>query len=201
MFWCQFPPIILEFLTNKEILELALVNQSYVEEIWPILEKRKKKISDEVVIYFNTNRLTLISTHRCYHSEYERNVKRLFYFIPELFEYIQTKGVEYLDLSDPYRYTGTFFHLVSTDAPYLKKIVSRILEYLKSNRTLTYCNIGMFQNYIDRTEVEWAVLDHPTLRHLEIASTFSLFVPSAPPNSLYRMADHTFEWQHHPPRV
>jgi hypothetical protein len=201
MFACQFPPIILEFLTNKEIAELSLVCQDLTQEMWPILQKCKKKISDEVVAYFNTNRLTLISTHRSYHPQFEKNIKRLFYFIPELFEYIQTNHVEYLDLSDPFRYQHTFHHLVSMEPSYLKKIVSQILHYIKRNRTLTYCNIGMFQNYIDRTEVEWAVLHHPTLRHIEIASTFSLFIPSAPPNSMYRLSNNTFEWQHHPPRL
>lgn len=199
MFTCQFPPIILEFLTNKEIVELSLLNHNFLLEFTPILEKYKKKISDEVVSYFNTNRTTLISTHRSYHVHFEKNIKRLFYFIPELFEYIQTKNVTYLDLSDPYRYKNTFYQLVSVDAAQLRKIASQILHFLKSNSTLAYCNIGMFQNYIDRNEVEWAVSTHPTLHQVETASTYSIFSRTAPPNTLYRLQNDTFGWRHHPP--
>ena len=201
MFACQFPPIILEFLTNKEILELSLLNQKYTEEMYPILQKCKKKISDEVVAYFNTNRTTLISTHRSYHIHFEKNIKRLFYFIPELFEYIQSKNVTYLDLSDPYRYENTFYHLVSLDTAQLKKIISQILHYIKNNNTLAYCNIGMFQKYIDRDEVEWAVSHHPTLHQVETASTYSLFNRSAPPSTLYRLPNDILGWRHYPPHL
>lgn len=199
MFTCQFPPIILEFLTNKEILEVSLLNHNSLLEFTPILEKCKKKISDEVVSYFNTNRSSLISTHRSYHMHFEKNIKRLFYFIPELFKYIQTKNVTYLDLSDPYRYENTFYHLVSVDAAQLRKIASQILHFLKSNSTLAYCNIGMFQNYIDRNEVEWAVSTHPTLHQVETASTYSIFNRSAPSNTLYRLPNDTLEWRHYSP--
>jgi len=81
MFDYQFPPIILEFLTTNEILELSLVSQQFIEEMWPILEKCKKKISDQVIIFFSKNRSTLISTHRSYHPDFEKNIKLLFYFI------------------------------------------------------------------------------------------------------------------------
>jgi len=150
--------------------------------------------------------------HRHYQLHFKKQVRRLFQFIPEWFAYLNEHKITYLDLGDPYYYDNNFFQpvppfvymtlvhqLISKDPTVITSILEHIYDFLQHNEYLAYCNLGIFQPYLDRNRLKEIVSHHPHLYHLEIASRASYLIVGQEPTSLYRMHNGEFEWRHHPP--
>jgi len=150
--------------------------------------------------------------HRNYQPHFRKNVRRLFQFLPEWFAYLNEHKVNYLDLGDPYYHDTHSFHLIppfvyttivdqliSKDAIVIESILEHIFEFLRHNQYLCYCNLGIFQPYLNRDRVKEVVTNHPHLYHVQIASRSSYIIVGQEPTSLYRIIDGNFEWRHYPP--
>ena len=209
----KLPPI-LEYLEDVELAELSCVSH-YMEH-----ETRKRRvIRKEVAIllimkYFHTPKMLIFSMHRHYQPHFKKQVRRLFQFLPEWFAYLNEHTITYLDLGDPYYYDNNLFQLtvgppcvymtladqlISKDVTVITSILEHIYDFLQHNQHLCYCNLGIFQPYLDRDRLKEIVSHHPHLYHLEIASRASYLIVGQEPTSLYRMNNGEFEWRHHPP--
>jgi hypothetical protein len=209
----KLPPI-LDYLEDVELAELSCVSHHMQRETKMECGIRKALSILAVMKYFHTPKMLIFSMHRHYQPHFKKNVRRLFQFLPEWFAYLNEHKITYLDLGDPYFYDNNLFQLtvgppfvymtladqlISKDAAVIESILELIFDFLKHNQHLCYCNLGIFQPYLDRNRLKEIVSHHPHLYHLEIASRASYLIVGQEPTSLYRIHDSTFEWRHHPP--
>jgi hypothetical protein len=167
-----------------------------------------------IMKYFHTPKMLIFSMHRHYQPHFKKQVRRLFQFLPEWFDYLNEHKITYLDLGDPYFYDNNFFQLqvgppfvymtladqlISKDPNVITSILEHIYDFLQHNQHLCYCNLGIFQPYLDRDRLKEIVSHHPHMYHLEIGSRASYLIVGQEPTSLYRIHDGTFEWRHYPP--
>lgn len=207
----KLPPL-LDYLEHVELVELACVSRHMERETKMECAVRKAAAILMIMKYFHTPKMLIFSMHRHYQPHFKKQVRRLFQFLPEWFAYLNKHKITYLDLGDPYYYDNNFFQLtppfvyttlvnqlISNDAAVIESVVNRILHFLKHNQYLAYCNLGIFQPYLDRDRVKETVIGHPHLYHVEIASRASYLIVGQEPTSLYRIHNGDFEWRHHPP--
>jgi hypothetical protein len=209
----KLPPI-LDYLEDVELAELSCVSQQMKHETKKQRAIRKALSIILTMKYFHTPKMLIFSMHRHYQPHFKKQVRRLFQFIPEWFAYLNEHKITYLDLGDPYFYDNNLFQLtvgppfvymtladqlISKDATVIESILELIFDFLKHNQHLCYCNLGIFQPYLDRNRLKEIVSHHPHLYHLEIASRASYLIVGQEPTSLYRIHNGNFEWRHHPP--
>lgn len=209
--WYKLPPL-LDYLEHVELVELTCVSHHMERETKMECAVRKAAAILVIMKYFHTPKMLIFSMHRHYQPHFKKQVRRLFQFLPEWFAYLNEHKITYLDLGDPYYYDNNFFQphtpfvymtlvdqLISKDPTVITSILERILHFLKHNEYLAYCNLGIFQPYLDRDRVKETVIGHPHLYHVEIASRASYLIVGQEPTSLYRMNNGEFEWRHYPP--
>lgn len=207
----KLPPI-LEYLEDVELAELSCVSHYMEHETRKQRDIRKAVAILLIMKYFHTPKMLIFSMHRHYQPHFKKQVRRLFQFLPEWFAYLNEHKITYLDLGDPYYYDNNFFQpvppfvymtlvhqLISKDPTVITSILEHIYDFLQHNQHLCYCNLGIFQPYLDRDRLKEIVSHHPHLYHLEIASHASYLIVGQEPTSLYRMNNGEFEWRHHPP--
>ena len=209
----KLPPL-LDYLENVELVELACVSHHMEHETKQECTTRKAAAILLIMKYFHTPKMLIFSMHRHYQLHFKKQVRRLFQFLPEWFAYLNEHNITYLDLGDPYyyddnrdpatigpsiSYISLVDQVISKDPTVITSILERILHFLKHNQHLCYCNLGIFQPYLDRDRVKETVIGHPHLYHVEIASRASYLIVGQEPTSLYRIHDGEFEWRHHPP--
>jgi len=207
----KLPPI-LEYLEDVELVELSCVSYYMEHETRKRRDIRKAVAILLIMKYFHTPKMLIFSMHRHYQPHFKKQVRRLFQFLPEWFAYLNEHTITYLDLGDPYYYDNNFFQpvppfvymtlvhqLISKDVTVITSILEHIYDFLQHNQHLCYCNLGIFQPYLDRDRLKEIVSHHPHLYHLEIASRASYLIVGQEPTSLYRMHNGEFEWRHHPP--
>ena len=209
----KLPPI-LEYLEDVELAELSCVSHYMEHETRKRRDIRKAVAILLIMKYFHTPKMLIFSMHRHYQLHFKKQVRRLFQFLPEWFAYLNEHKITYLDLGDPYYYDNNrdpatigpsisyislTDQLISKDPTVITSILERILHFLQHNEYLAYCNLGIFQPYLDRDRLKEIVSHHPHLYHLEIASRASYLIVGQEPTSLYRIYDGNFEWRHHPP--
>jgi len=195
----QFPIHIVEFLTTSELMELSCTCLALRNELQWLRVKRKTNAVTEVMRYFHTGDSLIFSTHRFYQENFEQHIRRLFHFIPELFIYLYTHSITYMDLSDPYRYGSTLLDLHTMQENLVHELLYEFLEHLSNNKTLVYCNLSIFSRWINRDDIILAVKEHPLLYHVEIGRHPSYSLPLSEPTSLFRIRRSEFEWRHYPP--
>ena len=130
---------------------------------------------------------------------YDENLRILFAHLPELFDFIQEHSVPYLDLSMVTDYGGHHTP-ASLIAPRLfTKGLAAVLEELRvllsRNKTLTYCNLGLFADEYTRTEVQDIFQEHPTIETVCLTSNGASTHFTMPPNNMYRKKG-TLYWAH-----
>ena len=207
----KLPPI-LEYLEDVELAELSCVSHYMEHETRKQRDIRKAVAILLIMKYFHTPKMLIFSMHRHYQPHFKKQVRRLFQFLPEWFAYLNEHKITYLDLGDPYYYDNNFFQpvppfvymtlvhqLISKDPTVITSILEHIYDFLQHNQHLCYCNLGIFQPYLDRDRLKEIVSHHPHLYHLEIASRASYLIVGQEPTSLYRMNNGDVEWRHHPP--
>jgi hypothetical protein len=203
----QFPPCMSVFLQPSEVLALACTSHTNFKQVKKDLHSRRQVIFDrlmnywyyDTIDYLNGNKKITIQ-HR-YDKHYYKNVRILFQFLPELFDFIEKQGILIVDLSCLNSYGG---HpecpermLGIDDQSTIVKISEQFLSLLSKNTTLSWCNIGLFETVLNRSLVEEMIQGHPTLDHLSIRANGSTTYFNHPPKTLYRnRLCGTFYWSH-----
>ena len=186
---------LVDFLSTNELVEFAQVNRTIYTNTKKDLVKRKKQESVNIITYFLTydNRITI---YRQYDKNYELNVKKIFMFLPELFDFIHLNKIESLDLSSVTSQKCNPYTLISTNKNLFLNILDQLINLLKENITLTYCNIGFFEWIIDRNHLQLSMHNHPTITCVSIRSIASRTNYTEAPNSLYKISTGKFAWSH-----
>ena len=130
--------------------------------------------------FFHRPETPIFSLHRVHES----NLQRLFLILPEWFAYMEEHKITYLDLDSP---------SYSCSQRFDPHIIEGIMGFLERNRTLLYCNLGLFYWQLSRQRLLDIMRAHPSLYHLEMTS-----VPDSELTSLYRH-EGRIEWRHYPP--
>ena len=153
MFRCRFPPLLYPFLDNKELVALSSMNRELEKETRGLRKKRKEIVATDVLNSFYLRHFRLLSVHRM--SDSHRLIRRFFAFIPELGIFLTKQGVSGLDLSPP------LSEYVSPEE--CREILLQLYSILRENRTLTYCNLRGFAQYMSWNESAALLSNHPTL--------------------------------------
>lgn len=190
---------LVDFLSSTELSEFAQVNRTIYTNTKTDLAKRKKQDAINIIKYFLTydNRITI---YRQYDKNYELNVKKIFMFLPELFDFIHLNNIESLDLSSVRSLGCNPYTLISTNKNLFLNILNQLINLVKANSTLTYCNIGFFEWIIDRDHLQLYMQNHPTITCISIRSIASRTNYNEAPNSLYWLPTGEFAWSHFRPK-
>ena len=150
---------------------------------------RKRACVQRIMRFFHRANTAIFSFHRVFQDGYELNLRRLFSMMPEWFAYMEEHQITYLDMDCP-AYSAV--QLRAFDAPH---IVEGIMGFLERNRTLLYCNLGLFYAHLSRDRLLSIMIANPYLYHLEMTSVPSDLIPT----SLYRHENGRVEWRRYPP--
>jgi hypothetical protein len=195
----QLPSTLLTFLDEVEIGTLSYVSKQLYEDTRVERETRKRKIISHVLHYFHHPFAVMFSLHRTFQDDFLINIKRLFHFIPEWFQYLEEHDVRYLDLSIMEHRIYPFMNIRRIIPEYdIPSRIRSILEHLSHNTTLVYCNFNLFRDMITQDQVYEAVQHHPKLDQVEITMSLGYYSPTCP-MSLYRVSGGRLEWRQYPP--
>jgi len=195
----QLPSTLLTFLNESELGILACVSQQLRDDTRLERMFRKRQMISRVLQYFHHPFAVMFSLHRTFQDGFLLNIKRLFQFIPEWFQYLEEHGVRYLDMSILEHRIYPFMNLRRIIPEYdIPMRIQSILEHLAQNTTLVYCNFNLFRGMITRDQVYEAFQHHPKIDQVELAVSLGYYSPTCP-MSLYRVSDRRLEWRNYPP--
>jgi hypothetical protein len=198
----ELPPHLSTFLETREMFELSCINRSTHSQIKQDLHNRKKYVSEKLIKYFYcNNRLKKITIAHRYDDEYYKNVRLLFQFLPELFQFIYDHQIVSIDLSCLTSYGGypeCPSKMIGLHSEQMVKAVSdQLLNLVSTNQTLLSCNLGLFEWVLECDDVHHAIEHHPMMEYLSIRAEDASAYFSKPPTKLYRnKKDNTFYWAH-----
>jgi len=168
------------------------------------MHEQKAALVDQLLYYFyycnNPEGKKKITIRTRYDRDYYLNVRNLFRVLPDIFHFIESRGLTHLDLGCTSSYGGypeSPYRMITDDHEKLREITTQLLSLLSRNTTLLWCNLGLFQSMISRKQVIDAVEHHPTLDSLSMNSEGATIRFSNPPHHLWRnRRDRSFYWDH-----
>lgn len=190
-FWSHYftIPLLSPFIDDMTLSSFACVRRQFHQEVKGSLLVRKRACVQRMMRFFHRPNTSIFSFHRFFQEGYEMNLKRLFFMMPEWFAYMEEHQITYLYMDCP-AYSAV--SLRTFDVPH---IMEGIMGFLERNRTLFYCNLGLFYAHLSRDRLLSIMLANPYLYHLEMTSVpFDLI-----PTSLYRHENGRVEWRRYPP--
>lgn len=192
-FWSRYSiaHLLSDFLDDAGLVSFSCVNRQFQKELCGATIIRKRQCVERVMRFFHRPDTFIFSLHRVYQYEYERNLQRLFRILPEWFAYMEEHKITYLDLDCP-----VYSYMVRHVQRFDPHIIEGIMGFLEQNRTLLYCNLGLFFWQLSRQRLMDIMRTHPSLYHLEMTSLPPDFME---PTSLYRHEDGRVEWRLYPP--
>lgn len=200
----EVPQSILPFLGDYELSQLSQVNRTIHRRIKRDLLVRKYEVFQYLIYFFyycnNPECMKRFTIRFRYEFDYFKNVKLVFLFLPELFEFLEDHRVPDLDLGFLESYGGypaCPFQRINSHADELKQIKLQLLDLLSKNTSLVNCNLGLFEGLIRREEIINAVENHPMLDRIQMRSSGASVYFNRPPVNLWRnRKDRTFYWDH-----
>ena len=187
-------PLLVDFLEDATLVEFACVRRLWKREA--CLARRKEACVARIMRFFHRPHTAIFSLHRVFQKGYEMNLRRLFSMMPEWFAYMEAQQITYLDLDNPvYSSSSVLLRAEQFDA---QRIVEGIMGFLERNRTLLYCNLGLFYPHLSRRRLLEIMMAHPILYHLEMTSVPHDLIE---PVSLFRHEDGRITWRRYPPSL
>ena len=202
----ELPIGIVHFLAPSDLSQFSRINRTMHHRAEEELKKRKEEFVNRLINYFyciisySDGSHKTISIRIQYTDDYYQNVRRLFYFLPELFAFIETHQITDIDLGCVNSYGGypeSPYRMISPDCIELRRIGKQLLALLSQNTTIRSCNLGLFQDLLSRKSIIHAVENHPTLDTLHMVSNGARTDFRALPQTLWRnILDRSFYWNH-----
>jgi hypothetical protein len=153
MFRYRLPPLLYPFLDNKELAALSSMNRELEKETRPLRKKRKEIVAADALSSFYLRSFDMVSIH-CMLDSYKL-IRRFFTFLPELGLFLDKKKVSGMEFSLP---LSDYF---STEE--CKEILAQLYRIIRDNRTLTYCNLRGFNEYMSWNDSAALLSNHPIL--------------------------------------
>jgi hypothetical protein len=203
---------ITDFLDNFDLAEFSRTNNKHYEIIKPKLIKRKKELANYLIKYFYYidnfsihTKYDEVSIHTRNDKNYDNNMKKIFWFLPEIFDFIQNNNIDHLNLGCLTSYGGypkCINQIIPTITPKeINMIVNQLLILLQKNTTIKVCNIGVFQHYIDMDILKNMMNNNQSLDYVSIKANGSTTNFNKPPTTLYRKTNGEFIWSHFRPTI
>jgi hypothetical protein len=163
----QIPRGILEYLSNKDIIQLSLVNKKLDCELADDRKKRRSRMIDLLLTTHYHADYGVFSIHYYYKTQifsphqisHRACFRMIVHFLPELFAFLEHHQACVLDFSAFSHISSDFFFSVEEQCA----IVPMLLHYIKQNRTFRYVCLTMLQSGIIWEQMEAAADDHPCL--------------------------------------
>jgi len=199
------PPTLSSFLDTPTLLELACTTKNIYHQLKYHLQEQNARLFLTLIDYFyyrsyNVKGDKTISLTRRKDDVYEKNVRLLFHFLPELFQFMNVHHITSLDLgctSSYGSYPESAYELVSNNENTIKQISKQLLSLLSTNTSLEWCNLGLFDNIIDYSDIERAVKKHPTIDRISMIPSRATTYYNQLPKTLWRnRRNGTFYWNH-----
>jgi len=175
----RFPSGILDALDDRGLLELSCVSRRLAAEARAARAARRAERAASCLSFFYFAHFDLFSLDRTLYGDWERRVRQLFCFLPEFFLFLEEQKVRALDLAALPPYITVPAQLWGERN--VRCLLRVLLQYLRGNRTLHYCHLGLFERFITVTDVYELIHGHPTLG--------ILYVDKGVPVSFYRRAE------------
>jgi len=201
----QLPPGLSSFLAPCDLLELACTAKTIHHQVKENLQEQKAKLFLNLIYYFyysnyQTSEQRGISLLRRYDNDYTKNISRIFCYLPEVFQFMNSHCVTSLDMgctSDYGGYPESAFQRVSSNKARIKEVADQLLDLLSTNRHLEWCNLGLFDGIIDYSDIHCAIKNHPTIDRISMTPSRSTTYYNRPPKTLWRNRKNgTFYWNH-----
>jgi hypothetical protein len=109
--------------------------------------------------FFYFEHFNLFCIDRSLYRKWIPYVRQLFHLLPEFFAFMG--NIRSLDLRSIRRRHPPIWR--DDEEVHMRCAALSVLSFLQDNRILHYCDISLLSPYLDRAEVEEALLDHPTL--------------------------------------
>jgi phosphoribosyl 1,2-cyclic phosphodiesterase len=163
----QIPIGILECLSNRDIIQLSLVNKKIDCELADDRNKRRSRMIDLLLTTHYHADYGVFSIHYYYKTQifsphqisHRACFRMIVHFLPELFAFLEHHQARVLDFSAFSRISSDFFFSVEEQ----RDIIPILLHYIKQNRTFHYVCLTMFQKCIIWEQMEDAADGHPCL--------------------------------------
>jgi hypothetical protein len=163
----QIPHGILECLSNRDIIQLSLVNKKVYHELDDHRKKRRGRMIDLLLTTHYHADYGVFSIHYYYKTQifsphqisHRACFRMIVHFLPELFAFLEHHQARVLDFSAFSRISSDFFFSVEEQ----RGIIPMLLHYIKQNRTFRYVCLTMLRDGITWEQVEDAADGHPCL--------------------------------------
>ena len=163
----RIPTGILDYLSNRDIIQLSLVNKKIDCELADDRKKRRARMIDLLLTTHYHADYGVFSIHYYYKTQifsphqisHRACFRMIVHFLPELFSFLEHHQARVLDFSTFSRIPSDFFFSVEEQCA----IVPMLLDYIKQNRTFRYVCLTMLRDGIIWEQVEDAVDGHPCL--------------------------------------
>ena len=206
----QCPPEIRDFMNSRDLLEFTCVNRS----AYHLDLKKRKAVHAEYIMNYFYSTMHAYSQHnisiclyKVYDTHYMRNIRHLFYLLPELFAFIEQRNIKVLHLSCVAmiwedKYSKKRLHSINDYLihPFNQELYKVIQPYLLPlltlirNSSLVECNIGLFRDMIDKNTLSSMIVRSPTIKHLSVHRFIPIDIDADPKVSLYKLPNGNVIW-------
>ena len=163
----RIPTGILDYLSDRDIVQLSLVNKKIDCELADDRKKRRAKMIDLLLTTHYHADYGVFSIHYYYKTQifsphqisHRACFRMIMHFLPELFSFLEHHQARVLDFSAFSRIPSDFFFTVEEQ----RDIVPMLLDYIKQNRTFRYVCLTMLRDGITWEQVEAVADGHPCL--------------------------------------
>jgi len=204
-FYNFVPECVAGFLDTTTLVAFGTTNRSIHDKIKKEIHIQKQKKIKQILSYFHQPDSRFVS--QCFNltygeREHRNKIKFVLFHLPEVFSYIEEKGIHSLDLGLTTSYGGypVDISVYIPDKSQIATISSQLLTYLKWNTTLIKCNLGLFEHHLDRDILlHYSVYRHPSLDWVTVRANGASTRFSDPPHTIYLKPDRTGVWAHFRP--
>lgn len=197
---------ILDFINIKDLTTFSFTSRISHNLSKDIIKKYKENVIFEVISFFTNQSQSRkkISLHANAYNKPKaaENVKKIFNYIPELFNFIEKFEIKELCFSgdNSVKFLWSIDEIVSVKQEVLPLLL-QILQYINMNKTLKHVHLGLFSRYIEgnqvlKNQIEQIVHEHPTLISCEIRNISDTIWSSVIGKNLYKKTTGELVWQH-----
>ena len=201
--------IIFDFINIRDLTTFSFTSKISFNLSKDFIQKYKEKEIFEVISFFTNHTKKKISLYANAYNKPKaaENIKKIFKYIPELFDFIEKFQIKELCFSG----NSGIKHLWSIDEVIPAKeevlpLLLKILDNLEMNYSLQNIHLGLFSRYIEgnqnlKLRLEQIIDDHHSLTSFEIRNIGASVFSSVVGNNLYKISKGVLTWQHVDPKM
>jgi len=200
---CDITNIIFDLLNIRDLTTFSFTSKISFNLSKDKIQKYKEKEIFDVISFFTNHTKKKISLYANAYNKPKaaENIKKIFKYIPELFDFIEKFQIKELCFSG----NSGIKHLWSIDEVIPAKeevlpLLLKILDNVEMNYSLKNIHLGLFSRYIEgnqnlKLRLEYIIDEHYSLTAFEIRNIGASVWSSAVGNNLYKISKGVLTWQ------